>query len=234
MRGRTGRIWRAWRGWRVCRSALLNRVDGRFIHRQQCLHAQLLRLFREALDGIGVQAVVLHTSLHEGRLLPRQVVRGGGGMVVQVVAKIEGFFIKTFGWHKGLGVEANAAFGVQVHHTQTQPFVQHHTGANVAVHTRHQAFKRLRATFAGVTRQRQRLAVFVQVGRLPLPLRHQLRPQRHHGRHVFALGGRGMAQAENVFAVHAGEQGDTAVGGLFGGQLKVFHRHFHHERLEQL
>jgi len=197
----------------LCGCIGLFQSKGVLVHGQQGLHAGLARLLGEECHGGFAQCVILHAAFQQRGLHAQQVTRGRSGMVVQVVAEIEGLFVEAFAGHKGLCIQAHTVFVVQADDPQPQPLIQHHTRADIAVHTGHQAFKRQLTAFTGKARQGQGAAVFVQIAGGAQPHRYELRTQGDHiGNSVHRLC-QLVAKAGYVFAMHPGHQADAAVGG---------------------
>ena len=104
---------------------------GGLVDAEQGLHSQAFALGGQLLHGSCRQFRAVHAALHErdkarlsGGRLTEQVVDGGGCVIVQVVRKVKGIFLKTFAGNEGMGIQADTALLVDAGYAQAQPLIQ--------------------------------------------------------------------------------------------------------------
>jgi uncharacterized circularly permuted ATP-grasp superfamily protein/uncharacterized alpha-E superfamily protein len=157
------------------------------------------------------------------------VERGGGGMVVQVLAHQLQRLLEVAARHEAGREQLHQRIGV-LRDAQALQLGQQRAGADVAAGGGGQ---RVEAGRLAIARQRQRQAVGVQVGGVAQPARHQLAGQ--------ALGrvvrhrrlGRQGGQLAHVAPVHAGQQAHGAVRLLLAGAGQLVARGLEEHALER-
>ncbi len=156
-------------------------------------------------------------------------------MILDILAEKVELFLLSLVRGKGLGLEYDIVVGIELNHVQAHEFIQHNTGANIALgNVRYKPFKGIHAEFIVVLQQQHaRRAIGILQVFVTDPARHDLGAYGDIGRTGFRqifLG----SQAFYILAVDAGQQIDATVCLLLPWDREILLRDFHVNRLKHV